>query len=334
MQIFFHPHWYIIGIGLLTLFLGVTLYKPLTQFKPLDKIPIIHTPIGVAPNINAIETGLFLRDFSKFNIIQNQFELEGALWFLYNPLYVSSSLLDNFQVSYGEVMFIGKPLVFAVGNQELRWYNVRLRFSSSLQYHRFPIDVHRISLVIYNAALANTRSTLITARNALDITEIPHTPGWNLIQHQAKEGYWHHTLQTHEGDILLKAPSIQFTLDFKRIGIRHLLVIILPLFLMYLMVLFAVILSFSSLHRSAITIVTAAIAAIIAYRFVLESLSPEVDYLMLSDYIYLLFLSASFLLFLLIVMYRHIGDLVRILLTVGVQIVVVILWYYYFNIWL
>jgi hypothetical protein len=161
-----------------------------------------------------------------------------------------------------------------------------------------------------------------------------HVPGWKIIGQQVHTGYREHALKLGSTVIKQESSNIVFNLNCIRKGIRHLLLVILPLILIYLTVLLCLLLGFATRHQSMIEITGASLAALIAYRFVLESLSPNVGYFMLADHVYFLFLAASFVIYLLILLPSYLSQHTRGILVLLLQLTIAILWYYYFNIWL
>ena len=92
-------------------------------------------------------------------------------------------------------------------------------------------------------------------------------------------------------------PKILFAIDFQRAGIQDILLIFIPLCLMLFMCLFG--LGFDPPGDSAkiLTLSLSGITGLISYRFVLQNLTPQVGYFILSDFFFLLFLSLSFVSF-------------------------------------
>ena len=82
-------------------------------------------------------------------------------------------------------------------------------------------------------------------------------------------------------------------MEFSRFGTRQLISILLPLLLIFYITVFC----FSIEPQTSIGLSTGSMTAIIAYRFVIENLSPASGYFMLSDYLFFLILSACFITF-------------------------------------
>ena len=86
-------------------------------------------------------------------------------------------------------------------------------------------------------------------------------------------------------------------------------------------------------YREAImTISAATVPAILAYRFVIETISPKVSYFMLSDHIFSLFLFLSFLVFVTIFYFENFLVAPG-LLVITFHILLILSWAYLLFIW-
>ncbi len=330
------PHWHVLLVTLLTAAIIASLYRPIMQFYPLDKKPpksheIAKTQLDLE---NIVETGIAIKEFTQFDIVQNKFAFDGIVWFLFDPRFVDQEKIGKFEFTRGEISSLSAPYIFNVDGKKLFWYDVKAKFNTNLHYQFFPVDSHRISFTLYNPTLTQNNIELRSDPSYFTFYNHVHTPGWQIINMNTANGFRKHNLTIGKNTIHQELSRVIFSIDCMRTGIRHLLISVLPLFLMYLTALLSLLMGFYKKHEIAVEVVSASLAAMIAYRFVLESISPSVSYFMISDYIYLLLLSASFVVYLLILLPTYLPDFLRGALIIFLQLTIVAFWYYYFNVWL
>jgi hypothetical protein len=86
---------------------------------PVYKIlsPLIYTPLDVRPellpitpaitrefgrNPGIVKIGLLIQSFSIFNIIQDEFEFSGIIWFNFDPSVIPLSMIEKFSIGKGK----------------------------------------------------------------------------------------------------------------------------------------------------------------------------------------------------------------------------------------
>ena len=82
-------------------------------------------------------------------------------------------------------------------------------------------------------------------------------------------------------------------MDFTRYGMRYFLSIFLPLFVLIRLVFLA----FSMSPINGFKVSTVAATGILAYRFVIERMSPNTGYFMIIDYFFFIFLGTALIFF-------------------------------------
>lgn len=294
------PLFQLLLIGISILCLSYIYYKKQTIFQASDERPdlIIISPktyqtFGAFPGI--IQTGLYIYEFQKFNITQNEFVFNGTIWFLFNPGVISLTTLQKFSFDKGTILYMSLPNTQLLNGKLLVRYNIRVEFNSPIDYRLFPLDNHTLYLVL-NHQFVSPGEILFDSSTtdflpALNVA----TFGWQQINKTATPGYAQAVLDPYDNKKTFYYPITVFSIDYVRSGIRYALSIILPLLLIFYLTIFSVSLNPSS----QIALTTGGITAVLAYRFVIESISPMVGYFMLSDYIFFLILVALCLVFLL-----------------------------------
>jgi hypothetical protein len=317
------------------LFIGF-LYKPITDFEPVNAQPaIFEAPVQVTNTkpVVRIKTGLSITDFLKFDVIKNEFEANAIIWFIFDPKLVSPDTIEKFSFTKGDITYKSSPVITQLDAQTKKvLYFIRVRFSTIPNYRRFPLDDHYLFLNLVN-------TQMLSDQMVFDVDEYTLSPnlyaaGWKIVEHQARAGFG--KTEIGENQTLVQ-PKVSFSIGLAKQDFRQLVIIMLPLLLIFYCGIFA--LSIKNITES-ISLILASITGLTAYSFVIQTLSPAVGYLMLCDYMFLLFLAATFIIFFLIildaapehVLSKKTLEITKALAIVIIYILILVAWFYLTNI--
>jgi len=264
----------------------------LLTFTPKERAHINSRP-------TTINVGLFIRNFSEFDMVKGNFTLSGSVWFEFDPYSITLEEISNFTFLKSTIIEKSVPQTYIINGRTHARYDIKIAISSPFQYQKFPLDSHRIDIPLINRYLA-ADAFLFDAKNTtfqMDEQSVVQTADWQMINAFVKCGYISEKQNKYSDRAMVSYPVAYFTIEYFRKGMRNILLIILPTLLMLFMALLALSLG-SEYKTSVISITTGALFAAIAYRFIIENLSPKGGYFMLSDYLYFIFLLALFIVFL------------------------------------
>lgn len=236
-----------------------------------------------------VTVGLFIEQFQTLDILHNDFMFNGIIWFLLNPGVISLDSLQKFEFQRGEIVYLSKPNIQLHNKKLLVQYNIRVKFTSALDYQAFPLDSHKINLVFTHPFITLSEALFESSTNNFIVKAQTESTGWRLQDQQVRYGYITAPLNEDDPAQDKYIPQVIFSMDFVRVGSRAVVSILLPLLLIFYLTLF----TFSLDPKLSITIATGSVTGILAYRFVIENLSPATGYFMLADYFFFLFLTAS-----------------------------------------
>lgn len=285
-------------IGCTSLALAVMLYYNIQFFDAREPLPqLLPATSELYKNISPapVRAGIYIRDLPEFDMLHGKLTTDLVLWFKYKPSQVSPEQLANFVFERAEIKSQSKPIVTSIGPDEaLATFELRLGFVMPLNFKDFPLDDHQLSLTIANYTADASAINLITDDSDIIINPEIQTEGWFLFKKTATAGYTQDPISSKKGGTKTLHPRAIFSLDFERSGIRQVTTVFLPLLLIFLITLF----SFSvepqgSDFYNVIAMSTTSILALIAYRFVIETISPATGYFTLSDYMFIFFLLAT-----------------------------------------
>ena len=153
-----------------------------------------------------------------------------------------------------------------------------------------------------------------------------------------RAGYSTALLQSDDMKTYLDYPKVVFAISAQRNGLQGILLIFLPLFLISFITLFTLSFDPETDSRSMLSLATSGLASLIGYRFIIQGISPDVGYFMLSDQIFILFLTFVFAIFPFTLLLSRRGKLTdNIIILRGFVFILfhltVLAWWYYLLYW-
>jgi hypothetical protein len=285
---------------------GIILYlvvAEIQKFCSLDQKPNIFT---VTPESMArfsstpakVELGMTITDFPEFSVTENKFKFTGVIWFSFDPALISLETIEKFSFLRGEIEYKSEPTVTLQGDRLIASYAVRVLFKTNLYYGFFPFEDHALHLVVVNTAVNPGEVIFQSSQNNLVVTNDVYVSGYDYRDHKVTAGYTTIPLGQEElASRPITFPAVLFEMDFFHDSARYIISVLLPLLIVFLIDMFSFCLDQRMDHAALVQLSTQNMVALVAYRFVIEGLSPKVGYPMLADYIFFLFLFNSFVTF-------------------------------------
>jgi len=295
---YFSTVWAQIAMAVLsTIIIVFLLQSPMKKFHTFGKKSFI---MQVTPDvINKwgkepvhVKTGFMIHEFLQFDVIKNNFLLNAVISFEFDPTKVKQEDLDKFSFTKGDIVKKSDPVVKKISdNLTFIQYYIRIQFSTIFDYTLFPLDDHEFFLNLTNTALEAENVILDVAPENFSVPKYVFLSGWNIQGHKSTSGYVEFVSQENQK---LRHPKVIFSLDLKKIDIRQMLLMLLPMLFIFYFCLFS--LSFDDFFLD-IDAMVMLITAFMASAIVTQSMSPDVGYFMLIDYLILFFLVAMSIIF-------------------------------------
>ncbi len=245
-----------------------------------------------------VTTGMFIKNFSTFDVTNNRFVMDALVWFEFNSDEIMLETIGKFSFDKGRFLIKSNPDIKIVGDKTIAIYDVRVEFKADLEYKKFPLEDHKVSLVLSNNFVTPYEMFFLVDNTLFNVKQDMFIANWKLRDLNTDSGYDEPKLDTRKNDKQTSFPKAVFTMNFEKSGTRQISIIFLPL-------LFATILALLSFFFAIlntigrIALATASLSAMIGYRFVIEKMLPDVGYFTLADSMYLLLLSVTFVTFIL-----------------------------------
>jgi hypothetical protein len=296
------PRFQVASLAVTIALIFYSLYSALSVFCAFDSKPTINvlTPQSfalISTRPAQVKVGLSIEDFSEFDVINNKFTFSGVLWFQCDPTIISLEALDKFSFERGTILYKSEPVTSLTKEGLFIRYSIRVQFKTDLSYVYFPLEDHKLTIVLSNNRVTTGEiiytSALSDFRVGLDFT----VSGWHYHGHNVQAGYGITTIGSNLAETSLFYPRVIFELEYLSKNIRSIITLILPLLLIFCLEMFSLCIDQREFRSTLISLSASNITALFAYRFVIENMCPKAGYLMFSDYIFFLFLGSSFTMF-------------------------------------
>lgn len=327
----------IINIGIS----GLLMYYPNTFFSTADPEAKIYplSPeaariIGITSRSIIVETGMYIEDFHTFNLNDNEFVVTASIWFKFDPAIVSLETIGQFSFDRGEILSKSPPNTKFIDKLIFAEYRIKLRFTSTLTHRLFPVEDHRIYIILTNKQVSPRELIFSTSESGFILSPDIVIAGWEKVHRSVSTGYTQTQLERNDEKTVAYYPVTVFTLDFVRSGMRQIFVLSLPLFFIFFLGLITLSLDPEKFASLRISISIANLTALIGYRFIIENMSPKAGYFMLGDHIFNLFFALTFVIFFFhIATIKQASEFIRGLLVFLLHAIFLASWYYLLVIW-
>jgi hypothetical protein len=282
-----------------------------------DKIPGVHQLSAQEKNrAIAVDVGLHINGFPNFSFVKNEFTLDGILWFKFQYGSVSLDTIGDFSIQNsllenGEISYKSAPIVKLMGDEVLVSYHIQSTFKTNLNFKDFPLENHRLNIIIQNKNSTPYELYFQSHENNLIIAKEILVLDWKAGKKAVQTGYLQANLEVDNPVAAIRYPVAVFTIDFEGIGIKDFVSLYLPLFfLFFLAFCFMLIEASHTVERWGY--IAAAFSFLILFRLVIDNSMPSIGYSTHIDFVfYLLVTLLSALLFFQVYIQLSLQDLQR-----------------------
>ena len=256
-----------------------------------------------------VETGLLIKNFSHFNIVGNKFVAELLAWFKFDPEEISITTIENFSFENGKIIYKSSPDTKKEDDKILVKYNVLVELNCNLDYHKFPIEDHSLSIILVNNFVPPNEVMFQVLSTNFVISQDIFLPGWKVRSLNTSFGIDEDPLNQLDKTKKTAHPKAIFIMNLEKTGARKAFIIFLPIFIAFFFALLSLFLpTKNTTGRSRLA--ASSVAALLTYRFIIEGMMPKVGYFTTADLVYGVLLTFAFIiLFLHVVMTKVFNDL-------------------------
>ena len=239
-----------------------------------------------------VAVGLYINNFPKFSFYNNKFIINGVVWFRVPKGKMDIETLGNFRVHSGEILQKSKPFIKHIENDVVVCYKVTIKCMTFLDYKYFPFSDHQLNIVIENWGMSPEEIIFVSDKKDFRHSDHLFVSSWRLSQKEVRTGIIEATLQEGKHPMNLDHPSVVFSLRFDNLGFKRFVTLYLPLFLMFFMTLFTLLINVTR-YDVRLSLVATNVAAVIFFRMVINDLGPKTNMITVMDATYFVLVSMS-----------------------------------------
>lgn len=293
----------------LIVFFGIT-YTRIQLYRPYS--PILHVE-NFTPKIlrqygggqNVVKVGLYITEFAEFDFIPNKFNMRGTVWFECDAATVSVETLEKFTFLKGDFTEKNRTGMRLEGGKLFVRYNVRLSLTTPTDFREFPYEDNLVQIMLANTAVLPSEIIFESSEREFVIKADLEHFGWDVMHTNVYPGFIQEDLDPHDPKKVTIFPVVKFVMGCRALSVRNIMTIVLPLILIFFVATMGFSFDPEKYMASVINSSVTSVAAILAYRFVIQNISPSVGYSMISDYFFIVTLLLAIANFFLVLALAH-----------------------------
>jgi hypothetical protein len=219
--------------------------------------------------------------------------MTAIVWFEFDPKLVSRESIEKFSFLKMKILQKFGDYYMLDDKKTMRaFYYITLEVNDTFDFHRFPLDNHIITFRLVNEDRGPEE--LMFSADISNFVYMPGIllPGWELFEYKVTAGYRNWPFSKAASDNFEEQTMANFELGLSKYDMRQILLIVLPLLIIFFLGLFSL-----SLAEDYNGLSLTSVSGLIGYTFVLQNISPNVSYFMISDYFLLLLFCCSIVIF-------------------------------------
>jgi len=284
-----------------SIFLFFCFHITLSRFNSTDPEPVIQNiDVELTKKFAAftvhVETGLYIRSFPHFSMIDNQFTADMIVWFMFDPTEITLDIIEKFSFENGTIIKKSPPDIKTYDTKTFVKYDVIVELKSNLEFYRFPLEDHKLSIILTNHFVTPYEVMFEVLTTDFVVAPNLFIANWRIKNLTTNFGIDENILNQIDLTKKIAYPKATFIIDLVKSGIRKAFIIFTPIFIIFFLALFSFFLTLGNVIGRA-TLSVSALTALLGYRFVIEGLMPKVGYFTTTDYIYIILLIFSFIIF-------------------------------------
>jgi len=281
-----------------SLYLAGLLLWQSNHFPACDPMPTIEQLDAQTLRISSpVTIGLHIHSFPRFSFNQNDFLLDGILWFKYPNGTQTLETLSSFSIhnalvaEHGELLYKSAPIIRLINNDVLACYHIQVQFKATLNHKNFPLSAHRLTIMVQNKTVTPREINFVAGPDQLTIAKDNLVEDWLPRSNYVHTGYVNSPLHPTRKDTSISYPAAIFSIEFENMGTRDLISLYFPMFVLFLITLFCLLIEHNDAAR--LSYIAAVVPVLVLFIMVIDAVSPHVGYTTHLDFMYNLFVFLS-----------------------------------------
>jgi hypothetical protein len=284
-------------LGVLIVYMLGIFWYALGQFSTTDVMPPLK-PINtealkqLGPFTVRVKVGMFIKHFPIFDVSKNTFQVDAIVWFDFNGDEANLDTIERFSFDNGKIVYKSPPEIKVTGTNIFVRYNVIFELKTNLQFHRFPLEDHRLAIMMANEFVTPDEMIFVVGASSFELFSKEAPAGWHFGDLSVDAGIQPLMLDKQDAEKKAESPRALFIANIVKSSSRRALLVFLPLYSMIILALLSFLMNAGNTGGK-IGLASTALTGLLGYRFVLEQVVPQVGYFTTTDSVYLLLLIVS-----------------------------------------
>jgi hypothetical protein len=275
------------------LYLSLLTLSQHKRFISDDKAPVLYSVDEKTKKLaSTVYVGMHINSFPQFSFDDGFFTIDATVWFRYPAASESLDTLEQFTLynsliqQNGKLLYRSDPIIKLIGDEVLVCYHIQTTFKLTVNHKHFPIGDHTLHLLLQNKSVTPNELCFIADPQSFSLSENVLINNWLLKGVRAETGYIKSKLYIQPASEI-SYPAVLFSLDFERVGFRHIGALFLPMLIIFLIGLLSLLLGIDDSNR--LTLITGAAPSLVLFRLVINAESPVAGYVMHVDFVFYTF---------------------------------------------
>lgn len=295
-----------LGAILITMaYISVLLFIQHKRFLADDKAPVLHQVDEKTQKLaSTVHVGIYLNSFPNFSFDSGdsgEFTIDATVWFKFPAATQALSTLEQFTIynsliqQNGKLLYRSAPIVKLIGEDVVAAYHIQTTFKMPMNHKYFPIGDHTLHILLQNQSATAQELCFVSDEDSFSLSENILIRNWFSKRKVVQTGYIQANLDPKNTAMEVSYPAVLFSIDFENVGMKKIGSLYLPMFILFLIGLFSLLLAIGDTSRLAM--ITGALPSLVLFRLVIDGASPNAGYAMHVDTVFY-----TFVLLLLIIM--------------------------------
>lgn len=260
--------------------------------------PIFKVDEEIKQIASNVSVGLHVNNFPKFSFDLNDFTMDAFVWFKFPVGTESLDTIKRFDFQNGEIKYKSSPMIKLIKDDVIVTYRVKVEFKAYLNYKDFPLGDHRLNIILDNKSVTPNELCFNTKLDNFILSKNILVSTWKPVRKMIQSGYLKSNLQETNSAMEISYPCAVFTIDFENSTLRNLMTLYFPMYVIFFICLFSLIIGISQ-YLTRMSLIAAAMPILVLFRTVILQLAPPMSEITKADFVYflLVFLSLVILLF-------------------------------------
>lgn len=281
----------ILAMIITALLVGFFFVKQYKKTIIAEKIPLfLQVDEKIKQISNPVTVGLHINSFREFNFHKNSFFMDAIIWFRFAKATESLETLEKFtfknskMLENGDLIYKSDPIIKILDKDVLVCYNVQVDFMADLNFKNFPLEDHKLNIVLQNQSVTEREMFFVAAPENVTFANNIMVKHWKHTKVTTSVGYTQSIINSDQKILSTTYPCVAFAIDFEGQGAQLPISLYFPLFILFFIVLISLVLRINDSNR--LNLVAAGVPALILFRLVIDGISPAIGYVTNIDKTY------------------------------------------------